>query len=429
MPPRPRRSAAVKAHEAISDWADRDRHRGMSTRPRRSEGRPSVTSVTRDPPSTPGNTRHLSLTVKVPSDKLREATSGTGRSTNAGEIVAARRNRGAQKNYVVDDSEESDMSEPDEEDEEMDLEEEDAEGEEDDMDIDADGDEEEDDNDDAEGEEDADGDVDMEPTPSRHTTIKLHNPNAAKPTIRRPAAARVVEEDDEDEEDGDEELSEIEVSDPENVLERSINVGGASAGKATAGDAEDEEDAEGEEEDAEGEEDDMELADATGRADVGRNEVDELDSDEDTGSRDQTPDLSKMTRRQRARFEDVPQEYMKLSDEVQVKKHFTAEELSMRRAEMARRRRNLSDKRNEEVKMETINKLLKKQAPKTKSKAQAGGDETPGEEASRPDAIMVRWVSNKDGVRVGVSEEILEGPAGKVFVGGLPPGKMVQEVE
>ena len=36
--------------------------------------------------------------------------------------------------------------------------------------------------------------------------------------------------------------------------------------------------------------------------------------------------------------------------EVQAKKVFTAEELSMRRAEMARRRRNLSEKRNEEVK-------------------------------------------------------------------------------
>ena len=37
--------------------------------------------------------------------------------------------------------------------------------------------------------------------------------------------------------------------------------------------------------------------------------------------------------------------------EVQSKKQFTAEELSMRRQEMARRRRNLSDKRNEEVKV------------------------------------------------------------------------------
>jgi hypothetical protein len=41
----------------------------------------------------------------------------------------------------------------------------------------------------------------------------------------------------------------------------------------------------------------------------------------------------------------------KVKTEVQAKKVFTAEELSMRRAEMARRRRNLSDKRNEEVKV------------------------------------------------------------------------------
>ncbi|GJC82269.1 hypothetical protein ColLi_05107 [Colletotrichum liriopes] len=61
-----------------------------------------------------------------------------------------------------------------------------------------------------------------------------------------------------------------------------------------------------------------------------------------------------MTRRQRARFEDEPQQYMKLSDEVQAKKVFTAEELSMRRLEMARRRRNLSEKRNEEVKASDI---------------------------------------------------------------------------
>lgn len=37
--------------------------------------------------------------------------------------------------------------------------------------------------------------------------------------------------------------------------------------------------------------------------------------------------------------------------EVQVKKHLTAEEHAMRRAEMARRRKNLSEKRNEEEKV------------------------------------------------------------------------------
>jgi Ino eighty subunit 2 len=40
-----------------------------------------------------------------------------------------------------------------------------------------------------------------------------------------------------------------------------------------------------------------------------------------------------------------------LFTEVQVKKHLTAEEHAMRRAEMARRRKNLSEKRNEEEKV------------------------------------------------------------------------------
>lgn len=37
--------------------------------------------------------------------------------------------------------------------------------------------------------------------------------------------------------------------------------------------------------------------------------------------------------------------------EAQKKKHLTAEEHAMRRAEMARRRKNLSEKRNEEEKV------------------------------------------------------------------------------
>jgi hypothetical protein len=41
----------------------------------------------------------------------------------------------------------------------------------------------------------------------------------------------------------------------------------------------------------------------------------------------------------------------KIHAEVQVKKHLTAEEHAMRRAEMARRRKNLSEKRNEEEKV------------------------------------------------------------------------------
>ncbi|KAF4918192.1 INO80 complex subunit 2 [Colletotrichum viniferum] len=419
MASRPRRSAAKKASEALVDWADSERSSNMSTRARRSEGRTS--GVSRGPPSSPGS-EHLNLTVKVPANKLREATSrgrnSTGNSISVNsrgsfggsEIIAGKRNRGPKKSYVV----ESDSEEEEDEDEEMeDPNDEDADGDEDDMDV------------DAEGEDDADGDADMD-TPAA-STIKISLPKAGKVTPRRPAAARVIEDDDDDDE---EELSEIEVSDPENTMDMSIDVGGAGDDDDEEDEEDEEEDAEGEEEDAEGEEEDaegeeeeIEVADETQVADA------EGEEDSELGSREGTPDLTKMTRRQRARFEEEPQQYMKLSDEVQAKKVFTAEELSMRRAEMARRRRNLSEKRNEEVKMETINKLLKKQAPKTKGKGQAAGNDTPSNEPPKADVAFVRWVNSKKGSIVAVPEEMIGGPAGKVFVpGGLKPGKMVEEV-
>jgi Ino eighty subunit 2 len=78
------------------------------------------------------------------------------------------------------------------------------------------------------------------------------------------------------------------------------------------------------------------------------------------------------------------------------------------------------------LQMETINKLLKKQAPKVNRKAAGGAS---AEEANRPDPVFIRWVSNKSGVRVAVTEEMLDSPAGQVFgPPKLQPGKMVQEV-
>jgi Ino eighty subunit 2 len=81
--------------------------------------------------------------------------------------------------------------------------------------------------------------------------------------------------------------------------------------------------------------------------------------------------------------------------------------------------------------METINKLLKKQAPKTtrKNALLAAGDETPDGDAQRADPMFVRWVSTKAGNRVAVPDEVLAGPAGRVFAGGAGRmGKMVEEV-
>lgn len=128
----------------------------------------------------------------------------------------------------------------------------------------------------------------------------------------------------------------------------------------------------------------------------------------------------------------------------------------MRRAEMARRRKNLSEKRNEEekvcanstsdvlafpmltgVQMETINKLLKKQAPKTNARRRdmnaVAGESTPDSEAQKASPVFVRWISNKDGNRIAIPEEWLEGPAGSMFVDSIRPaggmgGKLIEEV-
>ena len=85
--------------------------------------------------------------------------------------------------------------------------------------------------------------------------------------------------------------------------------------------------------------------------------------------------------------------------------------------------------------METINKLLKKQAPKTNSRRNNGpGEGSPDAESQKPDASFVRWVSNKNGNRIGVPEEWLEAPVGNLFgnsVKAAPSdmgGKIIQEV-
>ncbi|KAL2160099.1 hypothetical protein VTH06DRAFT_1754 [Thermothelomyces fergusii] len=529
MSSRPRRSAAQRATAAITDMADRDREasehyqqqqqqRTMSSRSsRRPGGGNGIASAARGAPtSSPSSStggadggagaqdmdddQHMHLTVKVPSNKLRQATTGgnsagTGTTSNGkrklpGSVAAAgdasgdkgrvgvadagsKRARTGKKNYVVDSSEEEEdeQGDEDEEDEVDDDEEEegseievefgprnlakgrgerededddgdeqmedpgeddDAEGDDDgdEMDVDAEGEEDDDQN------ADADGDVDMDATPApKPPAIKVTKPpknpstpskakgaDVAKPSAKgsgaakKPTASNDDEDGEEDEEEDDEELSELE-SEPEDVTVQVAN--------------DEEEDAEGDEEedvDAEGEEE-IEVADEDAEGD----EDDGLESDEEEiTSRADTPDLSKLTARQRAKLGDVSHEYMKLSDEVQAKKHFTAEELSMRRAEMARRRRNLSEKRNEEVKMETINKLLKKQAPKTNRKTAAllAAEETPETDTQRVDPMMIRWVNNKNGSIVAVPEELLNGPVGKVFATGGTGlrGKMVEEV-
>jgi Ino eighty subunit 2 len=141
----------------------------------------------------------------------------------------------------------------------------------------------------------------------------------------------------------------------------------------------------------------------------------------------------------------------------------------MRRAEMARRRKNLSEKRNEEEKvcseqnyevlilvachnvlkqllihlmqMDTINRLLKKQAPKRRGRAAAtvldAVGESGAEEEQEPEkapALYTRYVQNANGVSLAIPEEWLEAPVGEIFKNPVknPPvnwsGRMVAEV-
>jgi Ino eighty subunit 2 len=94
----------------------------------------------------------------------------------------------------------------------------------------------------------------------------------------------------------DEELSELE-SEEEDAADTT---------KVAAGDQD-----EGEE-DAEGDEDEEMMP--VGPAQPGGDDLGSDDDDDDGDSRAETPDLSKMTKRQRARFEDSDGGLMKLSD-------------------------------------------------------------------------------------------------------------------
>ncbi|KAL8753890.1 MAG: hypothetical protein Q9199_004719 [Rusavskia elegans] len=349
----------------------------------------------------------------MPSSKLREATGASKRNASVGErerlesseVVRGPRGSRAKRAVVVEsDSDEEEEDEDvggeeddgegdeDEEPEEEEEEEDEDEDEEEEVEVEEEEEVEEDPDADAEGDDqDADGDVDMndaEPQPPP-PILKITGPPSKKRTIAvTPAQVGKVKsveaKEMEEPEDDDEELSDI-----------------GSEG----------------EEDAEGDEDDMDQ-EIEGRS-IGE------------GSRSSTPDLSKMTKRQRSRLDQVMgSDFLQLPMEPQIKKHLTAEEHAMRRSEMARRRKNLSEKRNEEEKLDTINRLLKKQAPKRRGKISAeeiatnamAPPEPSDVEYEKANPVYIRWVSDRDGSRVGVPsewlEDGLENTIGRVFTGG-----------
>ncbi|KAJ5835907.1 hypothetical protein N7447_001933 [Penicillium robsamsonii] len=352
----------------------------------------ALISVSRSELNSGDRKRSLRLTVKMPSSKLREAT-GAGRAAGRRSVNVFRedpivsgprssRNRKKIVEVATSDEEEIDDQEEDE------VDDEDAPGDDDD-------DEEEDA--DADADADADGDIDMDDMPPQPPARrgKISPPSRAKPPKSVEAKEMEMEEDDDEDEDDEEEPT----SDTD--------------------------------EDAEAEGDDQ---DGIAVPDVNVDDLDELDEEDEIDDGMDSDAFAiqsgKTTKRQRG---NLGNDFLQLPMEPQVKKHLTAEERQMRRAEMARRRKNLSEKRNEEEKMDTINRLLKKQAPKRRGRQAAeAADGTPGQEiaeAEKADPTLVRWTSGPNGCRVSVPEEWLGTPAGRVFgAPAVPAGKMVEEV-
>ena len=226
----------------------------------------------------------MRLTVKTSASKLREATrtsSGSSSKTGAavpvkdpfigGKIIEGKRARNVKKSYVMESDSDEDV--------EMDM---------DDEDEDAEGELDEDAEDDGLGDEDADGDIDMDLDlpPPPPPVIKVSKVSSGKQSIiiKPPPKTdnKTVEQKEMENGSEDEELSDLSSALGDDVEEEE----GMQSGN--------DEDAEGEDEDAEGEEID---------------EEEPLDSDDEEtpggGSRGSTPDLSKLTKRQRARFDDT----------------------------------------------------------------------------------------------------------------------------
>ena len=84
------------------------------------------------------------------------------------------------------------------------------------------------------------------------------------------------------------------------------------------------------------------------------------------------------------------------------KKHLTEEEQTLKRSEVARRRKNQSIERAEKDKQDTINRLLKKQASKSRRVIKDDGTDekesgTAGRVAVPKDPNALHYISNSKG--------------------------------
>jgi Ino eighty subunit 2 len=135
------------------------------------------------------------------------------------------------------------------------------------------------------------------------------------------------------------------------------------------------------------------------------------------------PDVTKMTERQRARLLDDDNDtdggdskLLSLGDKKSKKKVLTAEETELRKAEIARKRKNMLEKKLDEEKQDTINKLLKRRAVKTGTRSKKSLDEEVDEEGRlrerprRPQLdhpALLRWVSRGESLQLRVPDALL----------------------
>ncbi|EXJ54146.1 hypothetical protein A1O7_09483 [Cladophialophora yegresii CBS 114405] len=434
-----------------------------ASRPRRSGASGSANNVSsatvqRGSGTSEDRRQSLKLTVKAPPSKLREVmraneveslhdTLGGGkvldgprssrRSTLAARTPTQPRSKYAE--YGESDIEDEDEEE-DEEDDEDDADEEEPSGTRNDFDELG-----------AEPEGDTDGeDVEMEDAPPVRPSKRTPVAKAPKITLKPPALVdskqsakpklivtpakvgpvkSVEDQEMEDDPDDDEVDESSDLSDEDDEEQTNLN----------------DEDAEGEEEEvaldqdapAEDEELGAELEDG--------DDADDLDdsSDETPGSGSATPDLSRMTKRQRGRPEDQGT-LMALDMAPQQRKFFTDAEKAMKKDEHARKRKELTKRKVQEEKTAALNRLLKPQVSKTRgaapkpetlaAAAAAAAVGSPYEEEDiylRANPLYTRWVSTKDGVKLGVPEEWLGKKVGRYFGPPLSSsnGSLVQEVE
>ena len=152
-------------------------------------------------------------------------------------------------------------------------------------------------------------------------------------------------------------------------------------------------------------------------------EVDEDDPDEDEEDiirsiRQPLVDTSKKTARQKAKETGAADhlEFLPIEKNAKVKPILTAEEQALRKSENARKRKNQTEKKLDEEKQETINKLLNKQAGKKKgavkilTTADAAieeVDESSQIRKTRPVPLgMIRYINNKEGSTVSLPVEL-----------------------